>query len=941
MTHKLLTFFIVFKAFQVHSHTKKQIDSLAVILNTSEDFIERTEKCEILINLSSFYLTIDNNETIGDSIGKTALIIASSIENPDVSLKYYNKYLAIKKDLQVWHLENQIIKQTESLVEKSTDLKTQCNTFILLSDYYLSTYEGDIAKVFASKAMQLAKQSNNDTLIIKSHLALGDCFNKEMEKVDAFQEFATAVIRSEKIGNNYLANLCYENLADFYVSIGVNEKAKDYLRKKLYKLGGKSKVDSNEIVRIWIKFEQLEFNPNFTLDKNSRANRIFKYADRHQNNLLRSNMLALCRSFFIDGKRIDQLKFLYQEKYPEQLEILKNKDYVNYLRLMALFYENDKKIDSAQTYFIKAEKEILNNTNLALISKFYLRYGQFFERQKDFGLAVLMYNKSMEYANKAKLPNFALEASICIENLFFENEDFEEAYKYSVQNQKLSNQINNLALKDDLMSLEIENSAKLQNLAFEKQELANQIKLEEEEDRKNILLFSGLLFFIFSIGLWSRLRFIRKSRIELSLEKDKSDNLLLNILPQRVANELKEKGSFAPRAFDQSTVLFSDFKNFTQLSATMPVSELIKELDECFKAFDKIIEKYNLEKIKTIGDAYMAASGLSKLQTVPPDNAIKAGLEMQAFIENRKAKRENQNSIAFEMRLGIHTGPVIAGIVGAKKFQYDIWGDTVNIASRMESNGIVGRVNISGETVSLVQNKADFVFTSRGKVDVKGKGEMEMYFVDDVKNEVNNSLEILKENSQKAQHYILQRLRDETPEDLKYHSVDHTLGLLNSVTSIAKNEGVSDYDIEILLLAAAYHDSGFLRNYDDHEESSCDIVDETLPSYGFTLSQIAEIKEMIQSTKIPQNPKNKLAKILCDADLYYLGVKHYYEIAGLLKEELTKQGMKFTPVKWLDFQINFLKGHKYFTEYAQKQREPSKNKILQELQAQKEKLKKK
>ena len=279
MTHKLLIFFLLFSAFQVHSHTKKQIDSLAVILNTSEDFIERTEKCKILLELSSFYLSIDNNESVGDSIGKSALILAYSIENPNVSLKYYNQYLEIKREMHSWNIEPQIIKQTESLLEKSTNLNTQCNTYFLLSDYYLSTYEADIAKVYASKAVQLAKQTNNDTLIIKSHLVIGECFNKEMEKVDAFQEFATAMTKSEKLGNTELAILCYENLANFYASIGVNEKAKDYLRKKLLKLGRKSSVDSNEIVRIWIKFEELDFNPNFTLDHNSRANRIFKYAD--------------------------------------------------------------------------------------------------------------------------------------------------------------------------------------------------------------------------------------------------------------------------------------------------------------------------------------------------------------------------------------------------------------------------------------------------------------------------------------------------------------------------------------------------------------------------------------------------------------------------------------------------------------------------------------
>lgn len=189
---------------------------MAVILNTSEDFIERTEKCKILLELSSFYLSIDNNESVGNSIGKSALILASSIENPNVSLKYYNQYLEIKREMHSWNIEPQIIKQIEILVEKSTKIKTQCNAFILLSDYYLTAYEADIAKVYASKAMQLAKQTNNDTLIIKSHLAMGECFNKEMEKVDAFQEFATAVTRSERLGNTELAILCYENLANFY-----------------------------------------------------------------------------------------------------------------------------------------------------------------------------------------------------------------------------------------------------------------------------------------------------------------------------------------------------------------------------------------------------------------------------------------------------------------------------------------------------------------------------------------------------------------------------------------------------------------------------------------------------------------------------------------------------------------------------------------------------
>jgi len=770
-----------------------------------------------------------------------------------------------------------------------------------------------------------------EALIIQCHLAIGNCYNKELEKVDAFQEYATAVTKSEKLENPKLIIECYDYLASFYKSINVNEKAKSYLRKKLTKLANQVPVDSNEIVKVWIEFEQMEFNPDFTLDKNSRTNRIFKYADRHENYYIKSLMLSICRGMFIDQKRIDQLNYIYKIKYPQELETLKKTEYINYLRLQALFYEYDHEIDSAQYYYIKAEKEVLKNVNKALISKFYFRYGQFFERQKDYGLSVLMFKKSIDYANKAKIPSFALEASEGIENLFYKNGEFKEAYQYGMINHKLSNQINNLALKDDLMSLEIKNTTKLQDLAFEKQELANKISLEKEQTRKYIFLFSGVLFFMFSIGLFSRLRFIRKSRLELSNEKDKSDNLLLNILPKRVANELKEKGRFEPRAFTQATVLFTDFQNFTPLSATVPVTELIEEVDICFKAFDGIIEKYNLEKIKTIGDSYMAASGLAKNQTVPPDNAIRAGLEMQAFIETRKSKRDQEKSIAFQMRLGLHTGPVIAGIVGAKKFQYDIWGDTVNIASRMESYGVVGRVNISDTSFLLVENKEKFVFSSRGNISVKGKGEMEMFFVEDINNIKKYSLEEFKENSQKAQLYILKRLKTELPSKLKYHSVNHTLGLLNSVKELVDIEKIDPFDLELLYIAAAYHDSGFLFNYNDHEEASCNLVDEQLPKFGFNLNHIAEIKEMIQSTKIPQKPKNHLAKILCDADLYYLGGKQYYEIANLLKEELTSEGFEFTAISWLNFQINFLKEHQYFTQIARDKREEHKSEILKEL----------
>jgi len=211
--------------------------------------------------------------------------------------------------------------------------------------------------------------------------------------------------------------------------------------------------------------------------------------------------------------------------------------------------------------------------------------------------------------------------------------------------------------------------------------------------------------------------------------KKRSDALLLNILPAEVANELKAKGHADAKHFELVTILFTDFKGFTEASEKLSPQELVEELNTCFKAFDGIITARGIEKIKTIGDAYMCAGGLPVPASSTPAGVVHAALEMQAFMIARKKERDALGKPAFEMRVGIHTGPVVAGIVGVKKFAYDIWGDTVNTASRMESSGEVGQVNISEATYELVKNVPGLTFTPRGKVQAKGKGEMEMYFV--------------------------------------------------------------------------------------------------------------------------------------------------------------------------------------------------------------------
>ncbi len=216
----------------------------------------------------------------------------------------------------------------------------------------------------------------------------------------------------------------------------------------------------------------------------------------------------------------------------------------------------------------------------------------------------------------------------------------------------------------------------------------------------------------------------------LQNEKEKAENLLLNILPEETAHELKETGKAKARNYEVVTVMFSDFKNFSQVAEKLSPNELITEMNRCFSAFDQIIHQYKIEKIKTIGDSYMCASGLPDESTHDAVSMVKAGLEMQDFINQYNSDRKSKRLIKLEMRVGIHTGPLIAGIVGIKKFAYDVWGDTVNIASRMESSGDVGKVNISQATYELVSGQ--FQCTYRGKIEAKNKGEIDMYFVERV-----------------------------------------------------------------------------------------------------------------------------------------------------------------------------------------------------------------
>lgn len=259
---------------------------------------------------------------------------------------------------------------------------------------------------------------------------------------------------------------------------------------------------------------------------------------------------------------------------------------------------------------------------------------------------------------------------------------------------------------------------------FERKEAANRAAQEKKDIR------AGLIRNSFAAGLTGALIFLAalyRQRNKIRSGKQRSDELLLNILPGEVAEELKETGTAAARQYEQVTVMFTDFKGFTKIAERLSPTELVAELDACFRAFDHIIENHKIEKIKTIGDAYMCVGGLPVPNKTHAKDVVMAALEIKAYMLAHSEKRRQEGREVFEIRIGVHSGPVVAGIVGVKKFAYDIWGDTVNTASRLESSGETGEVNISGSTYQLV--KDEFNCTYRGKITAKHKGEIDMYFV--------------------------------------------------------------------------------------------------------------------------------------------------------------------------------------------------------------------
>ncbi len=353
----------------------------------------------------------------------------------------------------------------------------------------------------------------------------------------------------------------------------------------------------------------------------------------------------------------------------------------------------------------------------------YLTYmSDIYLRKNDYTMALNYAQRSLELAQKYDLKEQISDANLKLAQLYEQQGDQVTSYKYYKDHISYRDSVNNIETVQQMADLRTNYEVSQKQIEVD--------LLDEKQRNQRITLIAtvvGLgLIMILALGLFRRNRFIKKTSDVIQQERDRSDQLLLNILPEETAKELKDKGKVKAKRFESVSVLFTDFKGFTEYSANLSPEELVESVNYYYSKFDEIMEKHGLEKIKTVGDAYMAAGGLPFPSADHALKMVEAALEIRDFVKESK-KTDPDDQTRFDIRIGINTGPVVAGVVGTKKFAYDIWGDTVNIASRMESNSEPGKINVSENTYQLIKDQ--FTCMYRGEIEAKNKGKLKMYFV--------------------------------------------------------------------------------------------------------------------------------------------------------------------------------------------------------------------
>lgn len=560
-------------------------------------------------------------------------------------------------------------------LKKSKYSKTQkLNILIDIAEYDIDPNE---IIIYSKKLIETASELDSTWYVYNGYLQTGNAYRLKSDLTKALENYFIAAKIAEDSQFLGLQAIIKISIADAYSIMGDSKNAVSYYRSSISMLKNEREIDSFNLANAQSNFGDEYYNQkklDSALYYFKESSKIFKALNEEING---AYILGNVGLVYAEKEEYEKA----EENLNKAISVLtKVEDYSPicvYLNAMSDVYLSKNQTKKAFKYA---------NKSLALARKYgfkeqisggYLKLSGLYERGKKYKSSFNLYKKHIQYRD-------------------------------SVRN-----------------VLDVQSMAAIKT-EFEVAKKQNEVDIQNEQIKRQILVVIAISFALILIGIFA-LSLIRKNKI-IASEKGRSDRLLKNILPEETANELKEKGFVEAKRFESVSVLFTDFKGFTKYSKNLSPEEIVKNIDFYFSKFDTIVEKYYLEKIKTIGDAYMCAGGLPFPTKDHAYQITLAALEIAEFVKETMEVNSSEKA-NFDIRIGINTGSVVAGVVGTTKFAYDIWGDTVNVASRMESSGKIRKVNISEETYKLLKGYKEFEFESRGAIEAKGKGKINMYFV--------------------------------------------------------------------------------------------------------------------------------------------------------------------------------------------------------------------
>lgn len=619
--------------------------------------------------------------------------------------------------------QNPAIDSLKSILRDGPRDTTKVSTLIALSTEFLQEEKMEEAIENANEAIGLATELNfiKGKAYALKNIGIAEYYKGNYKEVLNFwtQSLQTFEAISDTLGIANLAN----NLGAVFYDQGSLDKALDYYFRSLSiseKLKDPVRITS-ALVNIGGVYMQMK---NFENALNYYG-QVEPYLPGISDPVIHSTyLMGVGEVYSLKGEHEQAIDY-----FKKALEINKDtKDYAHNLTMLGKEEFNRGNIPAALQYLDRAyTTATASNSNLDQVQTL-LAMGDVYQKRD--------LRKSLQSYQQAEILALQMETREELRDIYhgmsltyFAENDFENAYLYQKKYIDLKDKIFNLKTDDKIRGLQfnfdLEKKEDQIDLLEKEAEIA-QLQGKRQKSAIYLSLLASLVIFLLAVIFYYRYSYAKKSNKLLSAEKNRSESLLLNILPDATAMELKKNGKVEAKRFESVTVMFADFKGFTEFSQELSPEYLVKSVDYYFSGFDRIMDKYDLEKIKTIGDAYMCAGGLPYPTKDHAVRMIKASFEILEFMEAAK-QHSDANIMNFEIRIGINTGPVVAGVVGVKKFAYDIWGDTVNVAARMESMSKPGSINISETTYEAV--KDFFVCEQRGEIYVKNKGMMHMYYV--------------------------------------------------------------------------------------------------------------------------------------------------------------------------------------------------------------------